>query len=322
MKFRDDLVPIELWLNGEVDRDTIVEVPQGCERGAQSRRPHTRYQQAQQQERIAENRDSSDNTLFNLNPIDAYLLLWRPSVWYTDQGGWQAGFKAAGSFLGTCITHGLGIVQHQDNTVNYDATVSHSLFGLTPLSSIAARGFRLEGRTGASLSFVKELREHYSYPPIIRSRSVLVFACGKQGLPAEAANLGEGDLHRIIAGYEYSNRWEHWNIVASAHLESSTSPAQKSDFQYSKRTVQIRTWSDARRMAARPPPVTAASATAIFPADQVLLLHGISARTIPGAAPEEQGPLPSTVRDHALSPGGGFLRGYFGYGISGDKIDA
>jgi len=318
--------PIDKWQNAEVERDTIIDLPSkpiGAELNPggrildinrlNNRRPYPKVDLR------------FDNTVFDVNPIDAYLIKWRPSIWFTDRGGWNFGYKIKGSYLEDQYSANLWqAFNTRDNTFDHDLTLSHNTYTITPLSNIDFRWYRIEGRKGATISLQKQLRRHYSYPPYHTFRLTYSYShLIDKAYLWHPETWQNGNLHRFIVGYYYNNRGSFWNVNASASVEASSSLFGRSDFQYSKRTFQIRSnlnipggWDLALRF-----------------------YNGIGYGGIPNqtkyyfssSSPIEQmsepllrseGPLPPKVRDHSLSPGGGCMRGYYRSIALGDKIDA
>jgi len=320
-------IPYDKWINAEVDVDTVVDLPA---RPVQAEinpggeildinRLNNRASFPKVDFRL-------DNTLFDVTPIDAYLLKMRPSFWYTDQGGWNLGYKLSGSFLDDEYAGTLyQLYNFRDNTVDYDLSLSHNLFHLSSASSLTARWYQLEGRKGLTLGFQKGFREHYSYPPY---HTVTIRYSYSQAENNEYLLLPStwdpGSLQRMLVGYEYFNYGSSWNVRGSATFEGSVSLVGRSDWAYSKRTLEVKTNLE-------------------MPADWTLALRvmsGVGQGDIPsqtkyylaGGSPLDQfsspffrskGVLPSTVRDHALFYGGGGMRGYYAFMPFGsDKVEA
>jgi hypothetical protein len=318
--------PIDLWRNAEVCRDTVLDLQSPPVKAELN--PDGRILDINRLNNIKPFPKFTlrfDNTLVEQTPIEAYLIRWRPSVWFTDRGGWNLGYQLKGSYLEDL--YGLSLWQvynTRDKTGNYDINASHNMFAYSPLSDISLRLYRIEGRHGGTFSLQKTFRKHYSYPPV----HILKFTYSYSHLDDEnylwnPLSWEDGNLHRMMAGYAYNNRGSFWNVTASATLEASSSLFGRSDFQYSKRTFQIRTALN-------------------MPGDWKLLVrffNGIGYGDIPnqtkyyytGASPLDQfgtpllrsrGVIPRTVREHTMSMGGGLMRGYYGSFIAGDKIDA
>jgi hypothetical protein len=318
--------PIDKWQNAEVERDTIIDLPSKPTEAELN--PDGRILDINRlnNRRLFPKVDVRfDNTVFDVTPIDAYLIKWRPSIWFTNQGGWNFGYKIKGSYLEDQYSANLWQAYNtHDNTFDHDLTLSHNTFTITPLSNIDFRWYRVEGRKGATISLQKQLRRHYSYPPYHTFRLTYSYSrlIDKNYL-WHPETWQDGNLHRFIVGYYYNNRGSFWNVNASASVEASSSLFGRSDFQYSKRTFQIRSnlnmpggWDLALRF-----------------------YNGIGYGDIPNqtkyyfssSSPLEQmsepllrseGPFPPRVREHSLSPGGGYMRGYYRWLALGDKIDA
>lgn len=318
--------PIDQWLNGETEQDTTIDLPGPPVRAELN--PDGRILDINRLNNVTGIPKIDfrlDNTLFNVVPVDAYLLRARPSLWYTDEGGWKAGYRFTGSYLSDLYATSLSNwFNARDRTLNYDIGVSHNLYELTPLAGASARWYRIEGRKGVTLSFQKEIRRHYSYPPFHKLEfSVSYSQADNPEYLLHPETWQEGILNRMTAQYTYNNRGRIWNVAATALLESSTPLFGWTDFQYSKRTFTARL-------------------TLNLPADMRLglrLIDGAGSGDVPvqtkyyfsGSAPIDQidepffrskGMLPSTVRDHALAAGGGWMRGYYSLPIAGDKMEA
>jgi hypothetical protein len=202
--------------------------------------------------------------------------------------------------------------------------VAERLYTLTPLGSVSARFSQIEGRRVASLLLEKGIREHYSYPPYHMFR--LRFATSRtqnSDYLLHPEYWPDGRVDRIVAGYEFNDRWESWSFNAFLNLESSTTLFGQSDYEYSKRTIDLRGRFE-------------------LPAGwelRVRLYNGFGSGDIPpqslyyagNASPMDamddplvrsKGVLPSEVRDHTILPGGGMMRAFAGSPIGGAKIDA
>jgi len=318
--------PIDRWLNAETEQDTILELKSEPLRAELN--PDGRILDINR----LNNRSGSpkiiarlDNTMFNIPPVDAYLLKWRPSFWYTDQGGWNVGYKISGSYLEDLYGANLWQAYNtRDNTLDYALNLSHNTYSLTPLSRAQLGLYRMEGRKGASVSLQKELRRRYGISPYHTFRLTFSYSRSDNSeYLLHRETWEEGALERALFGYYYYNRGRFWNVNASAVFEGSTTFLGRGDFQYSKRTFQVK-------------------GRLNMPGGWDLALrfyNGIGYGDIPeqtkyyfsGSSPIDQmeepffrskGPLPSTLRDHAMSEGGGNMRGYYGILARGEKIDA
>ncbi len=318
--------PIDLWKNAEGRRDTTVLLPSEPVRADLN--PDGRIldiNRLNNSTALPKITTRFDNTMFSVTPVDAYLLMWRPSVWYTDQGGWKAGYKLSGSYLDDLYATTIwNWYNFRDNTFNYDLSVSQNTYTITPMSRASVRWYRIEGRKGVTATAWKGLSSHWSYPPYQSvSFTYSYVQADNPDYHLHPEVWQEGVLHRIQAGYDYSNRGRFWTVHAAATLESSTSLFGRSDFQYAKRTLLL-------------------NGSLTIPGNWTLALRfysGIGYGDVPNqakyylasASPIEEmgdpffrskGPLPSTVRDHALLPGGGLMRAYYGIPVAGDKLDA
>ncbi|MBI4548393.1 MAG: M1 family metallopeptidase [Ignavibacteriae bacterium] len=320
-------IPVDRWMNTEAKNEVTVDLP--AEPLCAEINPDGRILDMNRlnntSSMLPKMKWEFDNTLFSVTPIDAFQIKWRASFWYTDEGGWKAGYKFQGSYLNDLYaTTVWNWYNFHDRTFNYDLSLAHNFYKLTPLSSASIRWYRIEGRKGVTLSSEKGLRRRYSYPPYHTVRLTYAYSqADNSEYLLYPLTWEEGILHRILVGYEYQNRGKFWNVNAWATLESSTSLFGQSDWDFAKRTFEVRTnltmplgWTLALR-----------------------LYNGVGYGDIPNqtkyyftnGSPIEQfnapffrskGPLPSTVRDHALYRGGGNMRGYYRFAPAGDKIDA
>jgi len=319
-------LPIDKWLNAEYQRDTIIDLHSKPLRADLN--PDGRILDINRLNNhlpLLKVRLSFDNTLFNVTPIDEYLIKWRPSLWFTDRGGWNIGYKIRGSYLEDLYATSLWQVYNtRDKTLDYDLSFSHNTFALTPLSSGSGRLYHIEGRRGGLISLQKEIRRNYSVPPFHTFRLTYSFSrIDDKNYLWHPEFWDDGNLHRLIFGYSYYNRGSFWNVRASANIEGSSSFLGKSDFQYSKRTFEINT---NFKMPGRWDL-------------NVRLYNGIGYGNIPtqtkyyysSTSPLEQvseplvrskGVIPVRIREHTLSQGGGWMRGYYKYLAYGDKIEA
>lgn len=317
---------IDKWLNAEVERDTIIDLPSKPIRAELN--PDGRILDINRLNNhwpLMNIAFRFDNTFFDVTPVDAYLIKWRPSVWFTNRGGWNIGYKLSGSYLEDMYSTSLWQVYNtRDNTIDYDISFSHNTFALTPLSSGSGRLYHIEGRRGAVLSLQKELRRNYSVPPFHTFRLTYSFSrVDDKNYLWLPEMWDDGNLHRLIFGYNYYNRGSFWNVRASANIEGSSSLFGKSELQYSKRTFEIKTnFNMPGRWDLR-----------------VRLYNGVGYGDVPAqtryyyssTSPLEQvseplvrsrGVLPSKFREHTLSPGGGWMRGYYRASAYGEKIEA
>ena len=317
--------PIELWSNAETENDTTIELPSKPVKAELN--PDGRILDVNRLNNIKpwpKLKVELDNTLFNVTPVDAYLIKLRPSLWYTDRGGWNFGYKLGGSYLEDIFktdiwqTYNIG-----DKTFNHDIKFSHNTFNITP-GNIDLRWYRVEGRKSVSLSLRKNFYRSFSTPPSHQINLTYEYSrvIDKEYL-LHPEVWDDGNLHRFITGYNYSNRWRFWNINANLSVEASSSLFGKSVYQYSKRTFLIKS-------------------QVTMPGGWFLnarFYSGFGYGDIPsqvkyyfsGSSPLQQmndpllrskGVVPSLLRDHVMAPGGGMMRGFYKYAASGDKIES
>lgn len=319
-------IPVEEWMNGEEEYRGSVALPRRVSKAEIN--PDGRILDINRLNNAtglpaAEFR--LDNTLFKVIPVDRYLVTGRPSLWYTDEGGWNVGYKVAGDYLNDMYRFSLGNWYNtREQTVDYDLTAGNNLFRISPLTDADVRLYQLEGRRGATLSAQKTFRKTFSKPgshhlSLVYSYSRLM----NREYLLRPNTWEDGNLQRMIAGYSYWNRWKMWDLSASLFVEGSSSLLGRSDFQYSKRTIEVRSriqLPSSIRLGLR---LYQGAGYGNIPmqvryyADQSSPLEQFSNPLL-----RSKGVIPSTARDHALASGGGNMRGYFRHAIARDKIDA
>ncbi|MFI5251903.1 MAG: M1 family metallopeptidase [Bacteroidota bacterium] len=328
---RTVLMPVDQWFNGEEERDTVVDLSSYPDKAEIN--PDGRILDINRLNNVTgiipPTKIEFDNTMFHGTPIDSYLVLWRPSFWYTDAGGMQIGAKVNGNYLRDMYRLNLGgWYNTADQTMNYDLGVGQNTFMITPLSNINARLWRLEGRKGVDVDISKGIRDEFYVPPqhMFTARYSYSRADNTDYLLLPST-WEQGNLQRMIFGYSYYNRGDQWNVSAGMNFETSVGLFKESDWIYAKRTVDLR-----------------GTLQQIAGFDLSLRLYdGLGYGDIPNQAkyyiaegnPLDQmsapflrskGPLPTGIRDHALYPGGGFMRGYYNFtalgGGMGTKIEA
>lgn len=266
-----------------------------------------------------------DNTLMQVTHIDAYDLRWRPSVWYTDIGGWDLGAKMTGSYLDELARTSLWTAYNfNDRTLNYSASLDQDLGPEFRSTTASASYYRIEGRKGATLSLQKGFNRNFSMPPF--HWLTLTYSFSQADNPEYLLHpftWQEGILHRVIGSYDYSNRSKFATVHATLALEASTSLFGRSDFQYSKRTIELKTnifmpgsWTLAARY------FSGVGSGEVPNQTKYYLAGGSPLEQMNAPFYRSKGMLPSNIRDHAIYPGGGLMRGYFNLGASAEKIDA
>ena len=159
--------PIDKWLNAEVERDTVIDLPRmpvKAEINPDGRildinRLNNRYP-------LPKFAVNFDNTLFGVTPVDAYLIEMAAFGLVHRQGRLEHGIQGQGQ-LSRRSRGGFvwNAYNTRDNSFNYDLNISHNSYRITPMSEISLRYYRMEGRSGASLSLQKQLRRNFSVPP-------------------------------------------------------------------------------------------------------------------------------------------------------------
>ncbi|HLX13355.1 MAG TPA: M1 family aminopeptidase, partial [Bacteroidota bacterium] len=319
--------PVDQWLNSEVRRDTVIDLPSRAVKAELN--PDGRILDINRLNNTTGMLPKIDfelnNTFFSIAPLDAYRIQWRPSLWYTDEGGVKPGIRFSGDYLSDMFRRNLYLGYNiREKTLDYEASVGENLFAISPLSTLDARLFHLEGREGGDITLQKSYGEHYSYQPYhtLTLQYSYIRAVDTDYLLHPETWQG-GAQQRMIGTYQYQNRGERWTLSGTLILEASLGLLGTNDFQYSKRTIELK-------------------GTYNLP-DGILGLirgyNGMGFGNVPvqsqyylsGGSPIEQfsaplfrskGIFPTTVRDHAFFPGGGDMRGYFNLPASGTKIEA
>jgi hypothetical protein len=307
-------IPVDRWMNAETSQSLTINLPSSPVRADIN--PDGRILDANRL-----NNGSCfpvairlDNTLFNVQPVDAYLVTWRPSLWYTNEGGVKLGLRLRGSYLDEQFVTGANEwFNLRDRTLNYDLSVSHNMYHWTPISSVRARYFRIEGRHGLSVWFQKEFRRRYSVPP---SHTLQIGYSYSQADDTRyllrPETWDEGVLQRMLVNYRYSDNGEWWVANATATLETAAPIIGRNDFEYTKRTITISPkfympggWTLATRLfhgvgQGNVPPQTQYYLASSSPLEQ-LDVPLLRSRTI----------LPRALHEHTISQGGGTMRGYY-----------
>jgi hypothetical protein len=318
--------PIDKWINAEVQHDTTVDLPSPPVKAELN--PDGRILDINRLNNVTGMTPLKlefDNTYFFIAPLDTYLIKWRPTLWYTDEGGFNVGAKFDGAYLDDLYKlHFYPSYNFHANTFDYDLGGGENTYKISPLSSINARVFHIEGRYGGDVTVDKGLREHFSYPPFHDIKLEYSFiAADDRNYLYYPSTWDYGKLQRAILSYQYDNRWEHVSVTAKAGLEGTMALFGENDFQYSKRTIDIRSFIDL--------PWRTKLALRVY--------NGMGFGSLPdqakfyadGASPLEQfespfyrssGIFPSWMRQNSIYPGDGNMRGYYESGIAGDKMEA
>ncbi len=319
-------IPVDKWFNAEFDLDTTVELPSKALRAEIN--PDGRIMDIDRLNNttgLPKIKVSFDNTIMNIIPIDAYQIRWRPSLWYTDEGGVNLGYKLTGSYMDDMQRFTL---YHLYNTrlqnLDYDLALSNNLYKISALTSFDGRAYLLEGRRGYAFQLNKGFRKNYTVQPY--HNISLLYSYSKVTNPdylLYPQSWDAGRLGRLAVGYTYTNRGENWNVNASANLEGSSSLFGETDFQYSKRTFEVKgnyNLPDGSSIGIR-----------FFTGNGYGNIPNQAKYYLGGASPIEEfnmpffrskGMLPSTIRNHAFAPGGGNMRGYYAGLVGGEKLDA
>ncbi len=319
-------IPVDKWFNAEFDLDTTIEFsskPVCAEINPDGRIVDMdRLNNKTGFPRVS---ISFDNTMMNITPINAYQIRWRPSAWYTDEGGFNFGYKLTGSYLDDIDRF---TFYHLYNTrlqnFDFDLNLSNNLYKISPLTTMEGRAYALEGRRGYSLQLDKGFRKNYLVQPYHNVSLLYSYSrVTNADYLLNPLSWDAGRLGRLVAGYTYTNRGKHWNVNASAYIEGSSSLFGESDFQYSKRTFEVKgsySLNDGSTLHLR-----------FFTGNGYGNIPTQSKYYLGGASPLEQfnmpmfrskGIFPSTIRDHTFAPGGGNMRAYYAGLVGGEKLDA
>jgi hypothetical protein len=319
-------IPVDAWKNGVVEYEAQIDLPSKAKRGeinpdrriADVNRLNNTYPWPKVDFRF-------ENTMFTVYDPFQYIVQWRPSFWYNTVDGVKLGAKLSGRYLDDLrqLT-AWAWIGTWDRKIDFDVSWGTELPWVTPLASFGWRVFRVEGRQGFNASFTKQLRRHYSYPPYHTFEfGFSHFKLKESDYLLRPSTWEPGLLNRVFFNYAYENRGEFWEANARFNYEASVSIRAQSQFNYSKRTFDVRLFyhlPENWRLGLR-------------------IFNGRASGTIPiqtqyffsGASPIDEfnnpffrsrGMLPSTIRDHALYQGGGNLPGFYNQHLYGDKIDA
>jgi hypothetical protein len=319
-------VPVDTWRNGVVDHKIVVDLPAKAKRA-----------EINPDKRIADvNRLNNtypfpqvtmgfENTIIGVVDPFAYAILWRPSVWYNSVDGAKLGLRVSGRYLDDLYQfNAWSWIGTKDGKLDFDISGQTSLPWVSSLSSSGWRGFRIEGRQGFNLYVTKEFRRHYSYPPYQTFRLGFYHLKLKDGSYLVRSGSWEpGLLNRVQFAYSYFNRGPFWESNVRFEFESSVSVRARSQFNYSKRSFDVRfsfSLPDGWQLATRFYNGRASGTIAVQ--TQYYLAGGSPIEEFSAPFLRSRGTLPTDLRNHALHPGGGNLRGYFAQLLYGDKIDA
>ncbi len=282
---------------------------------------------------------SFDNTMVNFYPNDAYLIRWRPSLWYNTVDGVKYGVRLSGSYLGYLhdFHAGLWYGTHLKNaeldySFEYDnqSTSVHRDFypgTTTPFVSRHPRLYlqaeRLDGIDFYSLGFSKVLAAHYSYPPYHTISFSLNSTMAERTdfLLDPSFWAVKQRLNYAKAQYHYRNFWQYFEVDFRASYEASL-PFFKSDiFNYSKRSLELATYYtfSNNMLALR---LFDGRASGNVPSmTQFYLAQGNPLEMFNYPLLRAIGTLPLQVQQNSRIAGGGNVRAYNRL-IAGDKLDA
>jgi len=319
-------IPAEVWNNGVVEYKAVINLSSKVRRAeinpdkriADVNRLNNTYPFPKLKVRL-------ENTMFDVLDPFAYTVLWRPSLWYNGIDGPKLGLKLSGRYLDDLYQfNAWSWMGTRNGRLDFDVSGQSSLPWVTSLLYSGWRGFRIEGRQGFNFFFMKEFRRHYSYPPYQNFRLGFYHLKLKESnyLPRQGS-WEPGLLNRIQLIYSYFNRGPFWESNARFEFESSVSVRARSQFNYSKRSFDVRVYFNLPggwRLATR---IYNGRASGTIPVQtQYYFAGGSPIEELSAPLLRTTGTLPADLRNHALQPGGGNMRGFFDQYISGDKIDA
>ncbi len=280
-----------------------------------------------------------DNTMVNFYPNDAYLLRWRPSLWYNNIDGVKYGLRLSGTYLGYLhdFHAGLWYGTHLKNaeldySFEYDnqaSSVSHEFYPgtSTPFVSryprLSLRAERHDGIDFYSLGLSKVLAEHYSYPPYhTLSFSVNSTMAERTGFLLDPATwVLEKRLDFARAQYSYRNFWQDFEIDFKASYEASLPIFNSDVFNYSKGSIELTSYYtfSGNKLAVRL--YDGRSSGNVPPMTKFYLAQGSPLEVFQYPLLRSVGALPLQALQYSRVAGGGSVRAYNGF-IAGDKIDA
>jgi hypothetical protein len=320
------LIPVDVWRSGEVEYSTVVDLPSKARRGeinpdkriADVNRLNNRYPWPRVEFRL-------ENTMVDFQDPFAYVVKWRPSLWYNSVDGLKLGAKLSGRYLENLHQFtAWSWLGTRDGRLDFDLSGQSMLPWVTPLSFFSWRGFRIEGRQGVNVKFTKHFRKHYSYPPYQSfSFGFSHFKLKEPAYLVHPTMWEPGLLNRVLFDYGYENRGEFWEVKTKFDFESSLSVRARSQFNYSKRSFDFRfyftlpeNWELATRL------YNGRASGTIPIQTEYFLAGGSPIDEFSSPFLRSKGAIPSTVREHALTPGGGNLRGFYNQFLYGDRVDA
>ncbi len=280
-----------------------------------------------------------DNTMVNFFPNDAYLLQWRPSLWYNTTDGMKYGLRLNGSYLGYLHDFHAGVwygthlknaeLDYSFEYDNHGTSVNREFYPSTtvPFVSRSPRLYlkaeRLDGIDFYSFGISKVLAAHYSYPPYHTLSFSVNSAMAERTdfLLNPSTWLLKERMDFVKAEYHYRNFWQDFEVDFNASYEASVPFFGTDVFNYSKRSLELRSYYkfSSNTLALR-------------------LFDGRASGNVPvmtrfylaGGSPLDMfnypllraaGTLPLQVQQNSRIPGGGDVRGYNSF-LAGDKLDA
>lgn len=266
-----------------------------------------------------------DNTMVNFYPSNAYLVTWRPSLWYNSVDGIKLGMRLSGSYLGYLndFDGGLWHGTHKSSEFDYDLQFNTLMPNISCQMRIFARLSKLDGVEFYSAGFSKLFAPHLSYPPYhFIGISVNSMAARRSDyFVYPALWLLNVRINFVQAQYEYQNYWKHLRINFKAGYEADLPIFRGSVVDYSKRSLELKcTYSfmnnflglrlyDGRASGGTPPQF------------EFYLAGANPAETWNYPIVRSRGTMSSQMMEYARIPGGGFVRAMNG-NLFGSGIDA
>ncbi|MGC8653347.1 MAG: M1 family metallopeptidase [Candidatus Kryptoniota bacterium] len=266
-----------------------------------------------------------DNTMVNFYPSNAYLVTWRPSLWYNSVDGLKFGLRLSGSYLGylKAFDAGLWYGTHKSSEFNYDLQLHTLVPGISRQMTVYARLSRLDGVEFYSAGFSKLFASHLSYPPYhtinisvssMDARQSDYFAYPSLWLLNVRVNF-------IRAEYEYQNYWKNLRVNFKAGYEADLPIFKASAVDYSVRSLEFKgTYSFLGNFIGLRLYDGRASGT--LPPQFAFYLAGANpAETWNYPIIRSRGTLSRQMLENARVPGGGFVRS-MDANLHGSGIDA
>lgn len=266
-----------------------------------------------------------DNTMVNLDRNDAFMIRWRPSLWFNTFDGVKYGLKLNGSYLGSIKNLNAGLwygskLKHTE--VDYDLGYNSLVPNIARQFTVNARAARIEGRDFYSLGFASTFSRHYSYPPYNNVTLSVNSAMAEKLDYLQYPSTWDlkKRMNFLKASYEYNNYGRGWRASFQADYEATLPFTSENSYDYSKHEIQFSlslpfddNSFDLHLFEGR------ASGTVPI-MTQFFLAQGDPLEVFDEALLRSSGTLSKQMVENSRTSGGGGVRGYSGL-ISGDKMD-